>query len=58
MNEEAARIEILQGLQQVDSTFAIIELSTHTDTLTRKATIKYKAQNSTGSEVSGEVEIA
>lgn len=53
-NEELARYEVEKGLLQVDSTFTITDFSYEVDRATRKASIKFKAQNENGEEVGGE----
>ena len=57
-NEEIIKHEILKGLQQVDSTFSIIEFSTVLDDTTRKLLITFTAQNSSGEKISEVVSYA
>lgn len=53
-NEELVRYEIERGLAQVDSTFVITEFSYDSEKGSRKAWVKFKAQNESGAEVGGE----
>ena len=53
-NAELVRYEIERGLAQVDSTFVVTEFSYESDRESRKAWVKFKAQNNSGAEVGGE----
>lgn len=53
-NEEFAKYEIVRGLSQVDSSFAITSFSYEVDKRTRTAKISFKAQNDNGETVGGE----
>ena len=55
VGEELARYEIERGLAQVDSTFTITEFSYSADMVTRRASVIFKAQTSSGEEVGGEI---
>lgn len=51
--EDVIRHEIEKGLKQVDDTFIITSFEMNVDKDTRKATITFKAVNSTGDEIDG-----
>lgn len=51
-DEEIIKKEILQGLQQVDSSFTITEFHMALDNLTRNLIITFKAQTDSGETVS------
>lgn len=53
-NAELVRYEIERGLAQVDNTFVITEFSYDSEKESRKAWVKFKAQNKSGAEVGGE----
>ena len=55
VGEELARYEVERGLAQVDSTFTITEFAYSADMAARRATVTFKAQNSSGEEVGGEI---
>lgn len=52
--DEIIRNEILQGLQQVDSSFVLDSFNCDFDRKNRKLTVSFKARNSSGEEVTGE----
>lgn len=52
-DDEIIRNEIIQGLQQVDSSFVLETFNCDFDRKNRKLTISFKAKNSAGETVSG-----
>lgn len=55
-DDEIIRNEILQGLQQVDSSFVLETFNCELDRKNRKLTIDFKAKNSDGETVEGSSE--
>lgn len=55
-DNEIIRNEIIQGLQQVDSSFVLETFNCDFDRKNRKLTINFKAKNSDGETVSGSSE--
>ena len=53
-DDDVIRNEILQGLQQVDSSFVLESFDIDFNRSDRTMTISFKAKNSDGEEVSGE----
>ena len=52
-SDEIIRNEIIQGLQQVDSSFVLESFDSDFDKKSRKLTVNFKAKNSDGEIVSG-----
>ena len=46
ITEDMQRSQIAHGIRQVDDTFSITDFSREIDSITRKATIRFTAQNS------------
>ena len=58
MNEDLIKSEILNGLLQVDDTFAIVDFYTYFDPQTRKLKCSFVAQTESGEEISEVIQYA